>query len=223
MRACDVRAFVCRAAENARGEPFEIDRAGIEARTRIGLRYHGTPRFLKKNAMPHAFRPEQADPYQFLEELDSSASVDWVDAQNASTHDAPWLDDAGYRALVDRFTQALLPRERPVIPQRWQDWAYDVWQDEQHPKGLWRRTRWASWRSGRADWQTLIDLDALDEAQGVQWVFDDQLILEPDGDRALIVLSDGGADAVVVREFDIEQGRFVDDGFSIETAGKHSG
>ncbi|ATF32537.1 S9 family peptidase [Burkholderia thailandensis] len=177
---------------------------------------------LAKNAMPHAFWPERADPYQFLEELDSAASVDWVDAQNARTHDARWLDDARYRALVDRFTQALLPRERPVIPRRWQDWAYDVWQDEQHPKGLWRRTRWADWRSGQADWQTLIDLDALGEAQGVQWVFDDQLILEPDGDRALIVLSDGGADAVVIREFDIAQCRFVDDGFSIEAAGKHS-
>lgn len=172
--------------------------------------------------MPHASWPEQADPHQFLEELDSAASVGWVDAQKARTHDAPWLDEAHYRALVERFTRALLPRERPVIPQRWQDWAYDVWQDEQHPKGLWRRTRWTSWRSGHADWQTLIDLDALGEAQGVQWVFDDQLILEPDGDRALIVLSDGGADAVVVREFDIAQCRFVDDGFSIEAAGKHS-
>ncbi|AJX34832.1 prolyl oligopeptidase family serine peptidase [Burkholderia oklahomensis] len=172
--------------------------------------------------MPHAFWPEQADPYRFLEELDNPASIDWVDAQNARTRDARWLNDARYRELVDRFTKALLPRERPVIPQRWQHWAYDVWQDERHPKGLWRRTSWASWRSGRPEWQTLIDLDALGEAEDVQWVFDDQLILEPDGDRALIVLSDGGADAVVVREFDIEQCRFIDDGFSIEAAGKHS-
>ncbi|CAH2790715.1 MAG: Serine proteases of the peptidase family S9A [uncultured Paraburkholderia sp.] len=47
-------------------------------------------------------------------------------------------------------------------------------------------------------------------------------ILYPDGDRALITLSPGGSDALVVREFDIDARRFLDDGFAIPKAGKHT-
>ncbi len=145
----------------------------------------------------------------------------WVESQNARTQSA-WRTGERFEALTRRLASAYLPRERPVIPSRWKDWAYDFWQDDRNPKGLWRRTSWASWRSGAPQWQNLLDVDALGEAEATPWVCADIDILYPDGDRALIALSPGGSDATIVREFDIDNRRFIDDGFAISTAGKHT-
>ena len=40
-------------------------------------------------------------------------------------------------------------------------------------------------------------------------------MLRPGGSRALVSLSRGGADAAVVREFDLERRAFVPDGFTL--------
>jgi prolyl oligopeptidase len=165
--------------------------------------------------------PEFSDPFLFLEEMDDPAVHGWVNEQNVRTRKA-WCDSAHYQDLVKSLTIAYLPRERPVIPMRWREWAYDTWTDTHNPKGLWRRTLWTSWYERVPQWQCLIDFDALGLAEGAPWVVDHLAILYPDGDRALVLLSPGGGDSVVVREFDIEARRFVSGGFAIETAGKHS-
>ena len=145
----------------------------------------------------------------------------WVGEQNARTN-AEWRNGERFEALTQRLSSAYLPCERPVIPSRWKDWAYDFWQDDRNPKGLWRRTAWASWRNGSPRWQNLLDFDALGEAEATPWVCADIDILYPDGDRALIALSPGGSDATIVREFDIDNQRFVPDGFAIAVPGKHT-
>ncbi|MFY4706420.1 prolyl oligopeptidase family serine peptidase [Burkholderia glumae] len=165
--------------------------------------------------------PAGPDPFKFLESLDSRRARAWVEAQNARTH-AALRDDEAYRALVARLAQAYLPRERPVIPARWREWAYDLWQDDRHPKGLWRRTRWDDWRAGQPHWDVLLDVDALGAHERESWVFEHDAILYPDGDRALLSLSPGGADAVVIREFDLTRRCFVTDGFTIDSPGNHT-
>ncbi|MBW0447551.1 prolyl oligopeptidase family serine peptidase [Paraburkholderia phenoliruptrix] len=165
--------------------------------------------------------PLSPDPFLWLEALDDPKALAWVEQQNARTRGA-WCSGAPFETLRQRLADAYLPRERPVIPDRWKEWAYDLWQDESNPKGLWRRTSWAAWRAGKPDWQNLIDFDALGAAEGTPWVCVELDILYPDGDRALITMSPGGSDALVVREFDIDARRFVDDGFAISKAGKHT-
>ncbi|CAB3733735.1 hypothetical protein LMG24238_05976 [Paraburkholderia sediminicola] len=165
--------------------------------------------------------PLSPDPFLSLEALDDPDALAWVEAQNARTR-AAWGSSAEFESLKQRLADAYLPRERPVIPDRWKEWAYDLWQDEHNPKGIWRRTTWAAWRSGAPVWQNLLDFDALGAAEGTPWVCAELDILYPDGDRALITLSPGGSDALVVREFDINAQRFVDDGFVIAKAGKHT-
>ncbi|MFL9863339.1 prolyl oligopeptidase family serine peptidase [Paraburkholderia fungorum] len=165
--------------------------------------------------------PLSPDPFLSLEALDDAGALAWVEAQNARTR-AAWCSGARFESLKQRLADAYLPRERPVIPDRWKDWAYDLWQDERNPKGIWRRTTWAAWRSGAPVWQNLLDFDALGAVEGTPWVCAELDILYPDGDRALITLSPGGSDALVVREFDIDTQRFVDDGFVIAKAGKHT-
>ena len=165
--------------------------------------------------------PLSPDPFLSLEALDDPDALAWVEQQNARTR-AAWCSGAPFESLRQRLADAYLPRERPVIPDRWMDWAYDLWQDERNLKGIWRRTTWAAWRSGAPVWQNLLDFDALGAAEGTPWVCVELDILYPDGDRALITMSPGGSDALVVREFDIDAQRFVDAGFVIAKAGKHT-
>jgi prolyl oligopeptidase len=165
--------------------------------------------------------PLSPDPFLSLEALDAADALAWVEQQNARTR-AAWCSGPQFESLRQRLANAYLPRERPVIPDRWMDWAYDLWQDERNPKGIWRRTTWAAWRSGAPVWQNLLDFDALGAAEGTPWVCVELDILYPDGDRALITMSPGGSDALVVREFDIDAQRFVDEGFVIAKAGKHT-
>jgi prolyl oligopeptidase len=165
--------------------------------------------------------PLSPDPFLSLEALDDPQALAWVEAQNARTR-AAWCSGESFDTLRRRLADAYLPRERPVIPDRWKDWAYDLWQDERNPRGIWRRTAWAAWRSGAPVWQNLLDFDALGAAEGTPWVCVDLDVLYPDGDRALITMSPGGSDALVVREFDLDAGRFVDAGFAIAKPGKHT-
>ncbi|OLL30434.1 S9 family peptidase [Burkholderia sp. SRS-W-2-2016] len=165
--------------------------------------------------------PLSPDPFLPLEALYDPDALAWVETQNARTR-AAWCSGAAFETLKRRLADAYLPRERPVIPDRWKDWAYDLWQDERNPRGIWRRTTWAAWRAGAPVWQNLLDFDALGAAEGTPWVCVDLDILYPDGDRALITMSPGGSDAVVMREFDLDAQRFVDGGFAIAKAGKHT-
>ena len=109
------------------------------------------------------------------------------------------------------------PDRIPWIAQRGRH-VYNFWQDEEHPKGLWRRTTLAKYRSDDPEWDVLIDLDALAKAEGENWVWRGCTSLPPEHRRGLVQLSRGGADAIVTREFDLTARRFVDDGFVLPEA-----
>ena len=55
----------------------------------------------------------------------------------------------------------------------------------------------------------MIDVDALAEADGENWVWAGADVIEPDHTVALISLSRGGSDAAIVREFDMRTREFV--------------
>jgi prolyl oligopeptidase len=71
---------------------------------------------------------------------------------------------------------------------------------------------------GGEDWELLLDVDKLAEGEDEDWVWKGAECLRPEYRRCLLNLSRGGADAVVVREFDVETKTFVMDGFSIPEA-----
>ena len=63
-----------------------------------------------------------------------------------------------------------------------------------------------------------LDLDALAAAEGDDWVWHGADTLPPDHHRAILRLSRGGSDAVVLREFDLADRRFLADGFILPEA-----
>ena len=85
-------------------------------------------------------------------------------------------------------------------------------------RGLWRRTTLEEYKKADPVWETVLDLDKLATAEDENWVWKGSDVLRPTYDRALIFLSRGGADAVVVREFDLDTKEFTLDGFFLPEA-----
>ena len=65
--------------------------------------------------------------------------------------------------------------------------------------------RWIVTAPTEPDWDVLLDVDALADTEDENWVWAGADVLEPDHSLALIELSRGGADATVVREFDMDE------------------
>src|SRR3546814_15544275 len=75
------------------------------------------------------------------------------------------------------------------------EYYYNFWQDAQYERGIWRRTTLDEYRKDEPKWETLLDLDALNKAEGENWVWHGADCLRPDYERCLVALSRGGADA----------------------------
>jgi prolyl oligopeptidase len=166
--------------------------------------------------MTQSMSPTPPDPHLWLEDIDGDDALAWVDAQNRRTLDA--FFDADAQATSDAIRAALDSEDRIPGVSKLGDHYYNFWRDRQHPKGLWRRTTWDSYTTDAPQWEVLLDVDALAAADGVDWVFHGARVRRTDRRRALILLSPDGGDAHEVREFDLANRTFVDDGFHLPTA-----
>jgi len=156
------------------------------------------------------------DEYGWLEEIDSARALSWVRERNAETTGT--LRDAEFERLRESIREVLDADDRIPYVTRRGEWRYNFWRDAAHPRGLWRRTTPESYRTAKPEWETVLDLDALAAEEDENWVWDSVSVLRPDHTRALVSLSRGGADAVVVREYDLARRAFVADGFVVPEA-----
>src|SRR5690606_32477013 len=117
----------------------------------------------------------------------------WVDEQNRRTLDEFYGDEA--QATADAIRAALDSEDRIPGVSKLGEYYYNFWRDRQHPKGLWRRTTWDSYVTEAPQWEVLLDVDALAEADGVEWVFHGARVRRTDRRRALVLLSPDGGDA----------------------------
>ncbi|WP_028851471.1 prolyl oligopeptidase family serine peptidase [Thermocrispum municipale] len=159
------------------------------------------------------------DELLWLEEVTGDEALAWVRARNDETVAALTKDDE-FAQLQREIREVWDADDRIPFVTRRGDYLYNFWQDADHPRGLWRRTTLESYRQPRPDWEVVLDLDELAAAEGENWVWHGPTVLRPDYDRCLIELSRGGADATVVREFDLRTLTFVPDGFELGEA-KH--
>lgn len=157
------------------------------------------------------------DRYLWLEDVTGEDALDWVRSRNAEAV-AELAGSPRFDELRDEIRAVLDSDDRIPYVRRRGEYLYNFWQDAAHPRGLWRRTTLESYRTDRPDWQVVIDVDALAAAEDENWVWQGPTVLRPSNDRCLIELSRGGADATVVREFDLEALSFVEDGFTLPEA-----
>ncbi|BCT92082.1 prolyl oligopeptidase [Lysobacter helvus] len=152
------------------------------------------------------------DPYQWLEDVHGDKPIAWVREQNAHS-EAELATKPEFRKL-ERDILAILDSTAKIPGvEKIGDFYYNLWKDKDHARGLWRRTTLAEYRKPDPQWETVLDLDALNKAEGKAWVWHGADCLKPDYTRCLVALSNGGSDADVTREFDLSTKQFVRDGF----------
>ena len=149
------------------------------------------------------------DLYLWLEEVDGERALAWVGERNAATAAGLAASD-GFGATEAAIREVLDSDERIPGAGLVGDRLYNFWRDADHPRGLWRRTTWDSYATAEPEWETVLDLDALNAAEGEDWVWHGATVLRPEYRRALVDLSHGGSDADVTREFDLVTRRFVE-------------
>ena len=160
-----------------------------------------------------------ADDHLALEEVEGAEAMAFVAESNRKAL-AALEGDRRYETFRQQAFDILSATDRIPSPSFLGEGIGNFWQDAQNPKGIWRRTTLESYRSADTRWETLIDVDALARAEGRDWVWKGADCLAPDETRCLVNLSDGGKDAVVVREFDTTTKSFVHGGFALPE-GKH--
>lgn len=164
---------------------------------------------------PTLDRPDD-DPFLDLEEINGVRALSWVEAQNAKTlarfsdavHKA---DSAAMLAMMDRPDRIAHVRRRG-------EWLYNFWKDEKNPRGLIRKTTMESYRSDAPQWDVVLDIDALAEAESEDWIYGGAITMPRWHDRVIFKFSRGGSDATVLREFDRTTRSFVGDGFNLPEA-----
>jgi prolyl oligopeptidase len=157
------------------------------------------------------------DPFQWLEEVDGQKAMAWVKEHNART-EKEFEGAPGYAPTLKKALEILDSKERIPNPEIMGPNVYNFWQDPEHERGIWRRATTASYRTKSPAWETVLDIDALNRAEGKQWVFKGGDCLQPAYARCLVALSRGGGDAVEMREFDTRAKAFVPGGFFLPEA-----
>ena len=160
---------------------------------------------------------DPVDPFLWLEDVQGEAALAWVRERNAESQKV-LMARPEYAPTRERLLQVMNSKERIPYISRRADYFYNLWQDETHKRGLWRRTSLAEYRRAAPAWETVLDLDALGSKEGENWVWGGAVGLAPSHHRCLVMLSRGGADASVVREFDTVAKAFVAGGFELPEA-----
>jgi prolyl oligopeptidase len=161
-------------------------------------------------ALPAA--DDGTDPYVWLEDKDGAQAMAWVNAENAKS--LPILQgDPHYQGLYNDALAIAQAKGRIPYPDSIGAAIYNFWQDDAHVHGIWRRSTPVSYASSSPEWTTVLDLDALSAAENASWVWKGADCEWPAETHCLISLSNGGEDAVTVREFDLTTSAFVKDGF----------
>jgi prolyl oligopeptidase len=166
------------------------------------------------DAQQEAAMPESAtsDPYLWLEDVTGDKALGWAKQQNART-DAELAAGPEFAKLQSDIRAILDSDAKIPDVEKIGDHYYNFWKDAQHERGLWRRTTLDEYRKPDPQWETVIDLDALNQAEGENWVWHGADCFKPEYKRCLVALSRGGADADVTREFDLTTKQWVKDGF----------
>jgi prolyl oligopeptidase len=140
--------------------------------------------------------------------------MQWVHAQNDKTL-AVLEKDPRYTGFYADALAIAEAKDRIPAPDILGGEILNFWQDADHVHGIWRRTTLGSYETDSPQWTTVLDLDDLSKAEKGNWFWKVADADEPSERRCMVNLSDGGEDAVTVREFDLASARFVTNGFQL--------
>ena len=168
-------------------------------------------------AITGASSAQDEDPYIWLEEVEGDQALEWVAERNQHSLSILEADDR-FNGLMENALRDYNAQDKIAYGRLLGGVVHNFWQDEKNVRGLWRRASLRSYKSGEPRWVNLMDLDAIAEEEGENWVLKGRQCLAPDFGRCLIELSRGGGDAVVTREYDAVMKRWAPGGFVTQEA-----
>lgn len=161
---------------------------------------------------------ESTIPFAELEEIDGKIALQWVSERNKESAEV-LESDALYHEIKSEVLEILDAKDRiPSITIRSRGAEVQVdnfWQGPDNVKGIYRRQSLADYKSKLENWETLIDIDQIAREEKVDWVFKGLVCAPIRQERCLLMLSKGGGDAVLTREYDLISKKFVPDGFVV--------
>lgn len=156
-----------------------------------------------------------------FEEVLGSQALEFVHERNRHIINA--LGNPEETPFYDRILGILDSKDKIPYATKIHNFYYNFWQDQNNKRGILRRTPLESFKSTEPSWDTVVDIDALGLQENESWVYKGYTLYQPQDEsipptRMLLKLSRGGADATVVREFDLETLSFVEGGFFLPEA-----
>jgi prolyl oligopeptidase len=186
---------------------------GGRAATVAGLTAGGLSVSLARSMGYFLGTPGGPDKHEWLEEVLGDGPLEWVKNKNAAA--VATLGEPSEQEVYGKLLKILESKEKIPYVSKTGDYYYNFWQDHKHVKGIWRRTTLEEYRKPEPDWEIVLDVDALGKAEGKSWVWKGKVLLDEgegtEKDLCIVKLSDGGADAVVCREFSLKNKGFVEE------------
>jgi prolyl oligopeptidase len=167
--------------------------------------------------LPFSISAQETDPFIWLEEVDSPKALEWVKQQDTFTV-RELTNHPEFQSIYHQNLEIYNSDQRIATPEQIGKYIYNFWRDDRHQRGIWRRTTTDEYLKTSPGWETVLDIDSLSEAENIPWSFKWTELLYPEYNKCLLYLSRGGSDATVVKEFDLEVKKFVEDGFKLPEA-----
>lgn len=156
------------------------------------------------------------DPYLWLEDIEGKEALQWVEKQNQESQ--ALADNDQYRKMEADSLKILEAKDKIPGVYFQGKTLVNFWRDDVHVRGLVRKTTLANYKKKSVKWENVLDVDALSKKENENWIYKGMDCLPPEYQQCLVVLSRGGKDASVVREFDFKNKKFVDKGFTLPEA-----
>ncbi len=153
------------------------------------------------------------DSYLWLEDRLGSRAIDWAQMQSNITKNI-FENDPRFQKSSKEILDILVAKDKIPAVSLFEGYAYNLWQDENHKRGLWRRATTQEYKNSNPTWEVLIDFDELAQKEAQPWVFSGCTRL-PGYDHCLVHLSKNNQDAREIREFSLSKKEFIKDGFFI--------
>ena len=108
---------------------------------------------------------DAADPYIWLEKVDSPEAMDWVRAENKKSLSVLEADPR-FPAFQEQALAIAQSNDRIPFGHQIDGQVWNFWQDASHVRGIWRVTSPKEYDAGGAPaWKTVLDLDKMAAAK----------------------------------------------------------
>src|SRR6056297_4245921 len=112
----------------------------------------------------------QNDPYLWLEEVKGPNALAWARGQNELSISALESHPL-FEPIHERALEIYTSDDRIAYPSLMGGEIYNFWRDAEHVRGIWRTTSLDVYRADETDWDVILDVDALADAEDENWVW----------------------------------------------------